>query len=54
MPSRTAVPAMVFKPAESTRQRWRAVNTPLHVALVRAGACLRRGPLAERPEAAAA
>ncbi|GAB2794317.1 hypothetical protein GCM10027073_28110 [Streptomyces chlorus] len=34
--------------------RWRAVNTPHLVALVRAGARFERGRLVERPEARAA
>ncbi|MFF5160686.1 IS256 family transposase [Streptomyces sp. NPDC000348] len=46
--------AMVFKLVESAQQRWRAVNAPHLVALVRAGACFERGRLVERPEAVAA
>ncbi len=52
--SRTAALAMVFKLVESAQQRWRAVNAPHLVALVRAGACFERGHLVERPEAYAA
>lgn len=52
--SRTAAPAMVFKLVESAQQRWRAVNAPHLVALVRAGARFERGHLVERPEAHAA
>ncbi|MEU9125752.1 IS256 family transposase [Streptomyces sp. NPDC048506] len=52
--SRTAALAMVFKLVESAQQRWRAVNAPHLVALVRAGARFERGCLVERPEAAAA
>ncbi|MCX5103308.1 MULTISPECIES: transposase [unclassified Streptomyces] len=49
--SRTAALAMVFKLVESAQQRWRAVNAPHPVALVRAGARFERGRLVERPEA---
>lgn len=52
--SRTAALAMVFKVVESAQQRWRAVNAPHLVALVRAGARFERGQLIERPEAVAA
>ncbi|MGW2779519.1 IS256 family transposase [Streptomyces olivaceoviridis] len=52
--SRTAALAMVFKLVESAQQRWRAVNAPHLVALVRAGARFERGHLVERPEAHAA
>jgi transposase-like protein len=52
--SRTAALAMVFKLVESAQQRWRAVNAPHLVALVRAGALFERGRLVERPEAVAA
>jgi hypothetical protein len=41
--------AMVFKLAESAQARWRAVNAPRLVALVRAGARFERGRLIERP-----
>jgi transposase-like protein len=46
--------AMVFKLIESAQARWRAVNAPHLVALVRAGARFERGKLVERPEAIAA
>ncbi|MET8081530.1 IS256 family transposase [Streptomyces sp. NPDC005303] len=52
--SRTAALAMVFKLVESAQQRWRAVNAPRLVALVRAGARFERGKLVERPEVVAA
>ncbi|GED88672.1 hypothetical protein TNCT6_57570 [Streptomyces sp. 6-11-2] len=52
--SRTAALAMVFKLVESAQQRWRAVNAPHLVALVRAGARFERGHLVERPEVRAA
>lgn len=47
--SRTAALAMVFELVESAQQRWRAVNAPHLVALVRAGARFERGQLVERP-----
>ncbi|UJB45341.1 IS256 family transposase [Streptomyces sp. A1-5] len=52
--SRGAALAMVFKLVESAQQRWRAVDAPHLVALVRAGARFERGQLVERPEAVAA
>lgn len=52
--SRTAALAMVFKLVESAQQRWRAVNAPRLVALVRAGARFERGQLIERPSVVAA
>ncbi|MEU0587445.1 IS256 family transposase [Streptomyces sp. NPDC006132] len=52
--SRTAALAMVFKLVESAQARWRAVNAPHLVALVRAGARFERGQLVERPEVVAA
>ncbi|WP_326625011.1 MULTISPECIES: IS256 family transposase [unclassified Streptomyces] len=52
--SRTAALAMVFKLVESAQQRWRAVNAPHLVALVRVGARFERGQLVERPEFSAA
>ncbi|CAM5531429.1 IS256 family transposase ISRjo4 [Streptomyces cyaneofuscatus] len=52
--SRTAALTMVFELVESTQARWRAVNAPHLVALVRAGARFQRGRLVERPEARAA
>lgn len=48
--SRAAGLAMVFKLIESAQARWRAVNAPHHVALVRAGAHFERGHLVEREE----
>ncbi len=48
--SRAAGLAMVFKLVESAQARWRAVNAPHLVALVRAGARFDRGHLVERPE----
>lgn len=42
--------AMVFKLVESAQVRWRAVNAPPLVALVRAGARVKRGHLVERSE----
>jgi putative transposase len=47
--SRAAGLAMAFKLIESAQQRWRAVNGPHLVALVRAGATFERGGLIERP-----
>ncbi|MFF3342751.1 IS256 family transposase [Streptomyces flavidovirens] len=52
--SRAAALAMVFKLIESAQERWRAVNAPHLVALVRVGARFERGHLVERPEAVAA
>ncbi|WP_329536208.1 IS256 family transposase [Streptomyces sp. NBC_01450] len=52
--SRTAALAMVFKLIESAQQRWRSVNAPDLVALVRAGSRFERGHLVERLEAHAA
>lgn len=49
--SRAAGLAMVFKLIESAQARWRAVNAPHLVALVRAGARFERGQIIERPEA---
>jgi putative transposase len=47
--SRAAGLAMAFKLIESAQDRWRAVNGPHLVALVRAGAVFRRGVLVENP-----
>jgi transposase-like protein len=47
--SRAAELAMAFKLIESAQDRWRAVNAPHLVALVRAGATFINGKLAERP-----
>jgi transposase-like protein len=52
--SRAAALGMVFKLIESAQTRWRAVNAPHLVTLVRAGARFERGHLVERPEGAAA
>ncbi|MET9921568.1 IS256 family transposase [Streptomyces sp. NPDC006435] len=52
--SRAAALAMVFKLIESAQERWRAMNAPHLVALVRAGARFERGVLVERSEARAA
>jgi len=48
--SRAAGIAMAFKLLESAQTRWRAVNAPHLVALVRAGAHFDRGKLVERPD----
>jgi len=42
--------AMAFKLMESAQTRWRAVNAPHLVALVRAGARFEKGRLVERPD----
>jgi len=47
--SRTAGLAMAFKLIEAAQNRWRAVNAPHLVALVRAGATFHKGKLVERP-----
>ena len=47
--SRAAGVAMAFKLIESAQNRWRAVNAPHLVALVRAGARFEKGKLVERP-----
>lgn len=47
--SRAAGMAMAFKLIESAQQRWRTVNAPHLVALVRAGARFKKGKLVERP-----
>jgi len=52
--SAAAALAMVFKLVESAQARWRSVNAPHLVALVRAGARFERGHLVERPEVHAA
>jgi len=53
--SKAAGLAMAFELIEAAQHRWRAVNAPHLVALVRAGAHFERGNLVERhPEAAAA
>jgi len=48
--SRAAGLAMAFKLIEAAQDRWRAVNAPHLVALVRAGAIFRNGKLVERPD----
>ena len=48
--SRAAGIAMAFKLMESAQTRWRAVNAPHLVALVRAGATFHNGTLVERPD----
>ena len=48
--SRAAGLAMAFKLIESAQDRWRAVNAPRLVALVRAGATFINGQLAERTD----
>ena len=48
--SRAAGVGMAFKLIESAQARWRAVNAPHLVALVRAGAMFENGKLIERPE----
>jgi len=47
--SKAAGLAMAFKLIEAAQHRWRAVNAPHLVALVRAGARFERGKLVERP-----
>ena len=47
--SRAAGLAMAFKLIEAAQDRWRAVNAPHLVALVRAGATFTNGKLIERP-----
>ena len=42
--------AMAFKLIEAAQARWRAVNAPHLVALVRAGAVFKNGKLIERPD----
>jgi putative transposase len=41
---------MAFKLIEAAQERWRAVNAPHLVALVRAGAVFNKGLLVERPD----
>jgi putative transposase len=47
--SRAAGIAMAYKLIDAAQARWRAVNAPHLVALVRAGAVFHRGKLLERP-----
>ncbi|MEO9220917.1 MAG: transposase, partial [Mycobacteriaceae bacterium] len=48
--SRAAGVAMACKLIQSAERRWRAVNAPHLVALVRAGAKFEKGKLIERPD----
>jgi transposase-like protein len=48
--SRAAGLAMAFKLIQAAQDRWRAVNAPHLVALVRAGATFHSGKLVERPD----
>jgi len=48
--SRAAGVAMAFKLMESAQARWRMVNAPHLVALVRAGATFEKGKLVQRPD----
>ena len=48
--SRAAGLAMAFKLIEAAQDRWRAVNGPYLVALVRAAATFEGGKLVERPD----
>lgn len=48
--SRAAGIAMAYQLIQSAQRRWRAVNAPHLVALVRAGARFEKGILVERPE----
>ena len=48
--SRAAGIAMAFKLIEAAQARWRVVNAPHLVALVRAGATFDKGKLVERPD----
>jgi transposase-like protein len=48
--SRAAGLAMAYKLIESAQTRWRAVNAPYLVALVRAGVVFEKGVMAERSE----
>jgi putative transposase len=49
--SRAAGLAMAYKLIEAAQTRWRAVNAPQLVALVRAGVVFEKGVMAERSEA---
>jgi putative transposase len=49
--SKAAGLAMAFKLLEAAQDRWRSVNGPHLVALVRAGARFEKGVMAERPDA---
>jgi transposase-like protein len=48
--SKTAALAMAFKLIESAQRRWRMVNAPHLVALVRAGTTFVNGKLVERSD----
>ena len=48
--SKAAGLAMAFKLLEAAQDRWRAVNGPHLVALVRAGASFDKGVMVERPD----
>jgi hypothetical protein len=48
--SRAAGIAMAYELIEAAQARWRAVNAPHLVALVRAGARFENGKLVERPD----
>jgi putative transposase len=48
--SKAAGLAMAFKLLEAAQDRWRAVNGPHLVALVRAGARFDKGVIIERPD----
>ena len=48
--SRAAGLAMAFQLIQAAQARWRAVNAPELVALVRAGARFENGKLIERPD----
>jgi transposase-like protein len=48
--SKAAGPAMAFKLIQAAERRWRLVNAPHLVALVRAGSAFKDGKLVERPE----
>jgi len=52
--SKAAGLAMAFKLIDAAQARWRAVNAPHLVALVRAGARFDKGRLVERPATAVA
>ena len=48
--SRAAGLAMAYKLIEAAQDRWRSVNAPQLVALVRAGAKFDKGVMVERPK----
>ena len=49
--SRAAGLAMAYKLIEAAQSRWRALNAPHLVVLVRAGATFEKGVMVERSEA---